>query len=59
MTTHQLTDHLYAVYSNISPSDLQLNDARLRTPCDVNRTIETLIDQVETAVEYAEARNMP
>ena len=31
-TTCQLLDHLYAVYANISPSDLQINNAKLCTP---------------------------
>ena len=50
--THDIIDHLYATYANISPSGPQENETRLRAPYDANQPIETLIDQVETAVEY-------
>ena len=58
-TTHQLLDHLYAVYANISPADLQINNTKFCTPCDANHPIETLINQVENPFEYAAARNTP
>ena len=58
-TTHQLLDHLYAVYANISPADFQINNTKLCTPCDANHPIETLINQVENPFEYAAARNTP
>ena len=48
-----MLEHLYANYANISPADLQQNDAKLRAPYDANHPIETLIDQVELAVKYA------
>ena len=50
-----MLNHLYTNYSNISPSDLQYNNARLRTPYDANHPIENLTDQIENAVEYAAA----
>ena len=58
-TTRQILDHLYVTYANISPADLQRNDARLRYPYDVNHPVENLFDQVETAVEYAAAGDTP
>ena len=58
-TTRQLLNHFYAVYANISPAGLQLNNAKLRTPYDSNHSIEILIDQVEAAIKHAAARNMP
>ena len=58
-TTHQPLNQLYAVYTNISPVDLQLKDARLRTPYDANHSIKTIKDQLETAVKYVAARNTP
>ena len=54
-TTHEILNCLYSTHANISPSDLQYNDARLRTPYDANHTIEKLTDRVENAVEYAAA----
>ena len=58
-TTHQLLDHLYATYTNISSADMQRNHARLQSPCDANHLIENLFDQVENAVEYAAAGDTP
>ena len=51
-TTRALLEHLYSTYANISASDLQDNDKRLRAPYDINQPFETLIDQVENAVDY-------
>ena len=52
-TTRALLDHIYATYANISASALQDNYKRLRAPYDSNQPFETLIDQVENAVDYA------
>ena len=38
---------------------LQDNDKRLRAPYDSNQPFETLIDQIENAVDYASAGDMP
>ena len=43
-TTREILDYLYSTYANISPSDLQDNNARLRTPYDANHPIENLTD---------------
>ena len=59
LTTLDFLSHLYKTYANISPSDLQDNDARLRAPYDANHPIETLVDQVDNAVEYAAAGDTP
>ena len=45
-STHQLLDHLYATYVNISPADLQANDMKLRATYDRNQLVENLFDQV-------------
>ena len=58
-TTRALLYHLYSTYANISASALQDNDKRLRAPYDKNQPFETLIDQVENAVEYASAGDTP
>ena len=52
-------DHIYSTYANISASALQDNDKRLRAPYDSNHQFETLIDQVENAVDYASAGDTP
>ena len=54
-TTRALLDHLYSTYANISASALQDNEKRLRAPYDSNQPFETLINQVENAVEYVSA----
>ena len=52
-TTREILNHLYSTFANISPSDLQENYARLRTPYDANHPIDNLTDQIENAVKYA------
>ena len=46
-TTREMLDHLYSTYANISPSELQYNNARLCTPYNSNHTIDNLTDQIE------------
>ena len=58
-STRTMLEHLYANYANISPANLQQNDAKLRAPYDANHPIETLIDQVELAVEYSAVGKTP
>ena len=41
-TTCTILDHLYTTYANISSSNLQDNDAKLRVPYDTNLPIEAL-----------------
>ena len=53
VSTRDILDHLYVTYANISPSDLQENETHFRAPYDANYPIDTLIDQMETAVEHA------
>ena len=58
-TTREVLNHLYSTYANISPSGLQDNDARLRTPYEANHPIENLTDQIENAVGYVAAGQTP
>ena len=58
-STQQLLAHLYAVYANILPADLQTNDVKLHAPYNANHPVKNLFDQVENAVEYAAAGNTP
>ena len=56
-TTRTILDHLYATYVNNSSANLQENDAKIRAPYNTNCPIKALIDQFESAVEYAAAGN--
>ena len=58
-TTRPLLDHLYTIYAKMSTSALHDNDMRLRDPFDNNQPFETLINQVENAVDYASTRDTP
>ena len=53
MSTRDILVHIYKTYANISTSDLQENVTHFRAPYDANYPIDTLIDQMETAVEHA------
>ena len=58
-TTSALLDHIYSTYANIYASVLQDNDKKLRTPYDRNQPSETLIYQIENAVDYAYVGDTP
>ena len=58
-TTKQLLSHLYTTYADITVGQLQANDAAMKQPYDVNQPMETLFEQIESAVEYAAAANTP
>ena len=58
-TTREILNHLYSTYANIYLSDLQDNDARLRTLYDANHPIENLTDQIENAAKYTAAGQTP
>ena len=51
--------HLCDNYARVTASSLKENDVRLNQPWDPNQAIETLIDQVEDAVDYAAAGKAP
>jgi hypothetical protein len=53
----ELVAHLMTLYGNITPPELKDNDTRFNAPWDPNTPFESLIDQIETAVEYADAGN--
>ena len=58
-STLAFLDHLYVTYANISSTDLQENNAVLRTPYNINQRIKSLFDQVENCIDYAAASNNP
>ena len=55
----KLLYHLYTTYAQISPADLQHNDAKLRSPYDANHPIKNLFNHVDNAVEYAASGETP
>ena len=59
VTMSNILDNLYKTYADISPSNLQENETRFRDPYNANHPIDTLIDQLKTAVEYLAAVNTP
>ena len=59
ITTHQMLTHQYTTYVNITPDELIKNNDRLKTAYDVNQPIERLFEQIEDAVEYADAGHNP
>ena len=59
VTTLQLLNHLYECYAKITHNNLRENDQRMNAPYDPNKPFEVLIDQIEDAIDYAAAGNMP
>lgn len=57
--TLQMIQHLYTNYGPISQVDLDSNHKRLNSPYDPSVPIEILFQQIEDAVEYADAANAP
>ena len=59
VSTREIIQYLYDTYASISVQDLNDNDERLKTPYDLNMPFETLVDQVENAVDFAAAGKAP
>jgi hypothetical protein len=59
VTTRQMLTHLYTTYGRLTPSDLQANDARMKTNYDPNQPIEAFLDQIGDAVALADAAQAP
>jgi hypothetical protein len=53
VSTQRMLSHLFRTYGRIKPSDLEANDKRFKQAYDPNMPFETLIQQVDDAVEYA------
>ena len=51
--------HLYTTYTSIIPTELIENNARQKTAYDVNQPIERIFEQIDDAVEYADAGHNP
>ena len=59
VTTLELLNHLYESYAKIIHNNLRENDQCMNAPYDPNEPFEVLIDQIEDAIDYAAAGNMP
>ena len=58
-TSLTMLRHLYDNYAKISSAELALNDDAMKKQYDANFPIESLFDQIDTAVEYAAAGGAP
>ena len=54
-----MLQRLYDTYGDLTPTELEDNDARMKTAYDPTTPIETLYDQIEQAVDIAEAGHQP
>ena len=54
-----MISHLYVNYGTITAVDLIENERRMDTPFGQSGAIETYFDQIEDAVEFAEAGASP
>ena len=59
LTLLRMLQHLYDTYGDLTPTELEDNDARMKTAYDPTTPIETLYDQIEQAVDIAEAGHQP
>ena len=59
ITLLTMLQHLYDTYGDITPTELEDNDMRMRTPYDATEPIEALYNQIEQAVDIAEAGQQP
>jgi hypothetical protein len=57
LSLQELIAHIINLYGNITPPELKENDQRFNTLWDPNTPFKSLIDQIETAVDYADAGN--
>ncbi len=59
ITTLQLLQHLLRVHGRITAHDLEENFIRFKKPWDPNSPYETLIEQMDDAVDFANAGGSP
>ena len=59
ITYMQMITHLYTNYGIITAVDIMENEKRMDAPYDPSVAIESYFDQIEDAVEFAEAGNSP
>jgi hypothetical protein len=59
ITTLQLLQHLLRVHGRITAHDLEENFIRFKKPWDPNSPYDTLIEQIDDAVDFANAGGSP
>ena len=59
ITLLRMLQYMYETYGDITPTELEDNDERMRTAYDATEPIETLYNQIENAVDIAEAGKQP
>ena len=59
VTVYDMLHHLYNTYADISADDLEENDKRLKEPWDPNAPFESLIKQVQDAIDLADHAGVP
>ena len=59
LTLLPMLQHLYDTYGDLTPTELEDNDERMKTAYDITTPVETLYDQIEQAVDIAEAGHQP
>ena len=59
LTLLTMLQHLYDSYGDLTPTELEDNDERMRSAYDATEPIETLYNQIEQAVDIAEAGQQP
>ena len=59
ITLIRMLQHLYDTYGDITPTELEDNDQKMKTAYDPTLPIETLYDQIEQAVDFADAGKAP
>ena len=59
ITYMQMITHLYTNYGIITAVDIMENEKRMDAPYDPSIAIESYCDQIEDAIEFAEAGKSP
>ena len=54
-----MINHLKGDYHKITPADLKLNTAPINAPHNINKSFESIIEKIETAVDFTDARKVP
>lgn len=58
-TLQDLLQNLFTAYGGVKPKDLANNNTKMNAPWDAALPFETVIEQIEDAIEYADAGNQP
>ena len=58
LTCPKVIDHVKANYYKIALADLKLNTVCMNAPHIINEPFESIIDNIDTAVDFADARKV-